>query len=180
MVLKMITIGSHEKSINGKPILKKGFDVSIDSTKKLDNQVHAKTFNNGVNLTTKDSLQNFINNLANNDNSLFQLLKHENQRISGSGLEDYNYHRLRPRVITTTVCRMKKPNSQIKKQLKKDLDKFIIKPIYSKKSKKKITKKKRKNMKSRKTKKNRKSIKKRRRKYSLKRNSRSRSKSYSK
>ena len=78
MVLKIITSGSQEKYLNGVPIIDKHLDVKIDSQKKKVSAT-IQDFGNVYHIT--DSLQSFIDNLNQNNDSIFKFLEKEQYRL---------------------------------------------------------------------------------------------------
>ena len=82
MVLKIISQGSHQKIVNGKPLVNKKFNVGIDSTKMPHRQVYAQVLDDNQHFETQDSLSNFMNNLRQNNNSLFDLMKNDKNKLN--------------------------------------------------------------------------------------------------
>jgi hypothetical protein len=106
MVLKLVTVGSQEKYLNGDPIIDKHFNVKIDSQKKPKKQVSATIIDSGNIYQTSDSLQSFINNLNQDNDSLFEFL----------GKEQYRLKHTLP--LINIKCK-NKPKNKPKKSLKK-------------------------------------------------------------
>ena len=77
MPLKILSSGRHTKNINGENVMDKKFGIDIDTERDDSQQVNAMV-NQGENkYALQDSLQNFLQKMSNNDNSLFKLLKKE-------------------------------------------------------------------------------------------------------
>ena len=81
MPLKLITQGSEYKSINGNSLVENKYKVSIYSIKKKKNQVESFIETKGSKFKTNDSLQNFLDNIVKNNNSLFNYLSQEKFRV---------------------------------------------------------------------------------------------------
>tara|TARA_Y100000591_G_C21845453_1_gene708424 strand:- start:589 stop:1005 length:417 start_codon:yes stop_codon:yes gene_type:complete len=114
MVLKIVTVGSEEKYLNGEPIVDKHFNVKINSEKKPKKQVSATIMNSGNIYHTTDSLQSFINNLNKQDDSLFEFL----------GKEQYRLKHTLPLINNKYNCNIKcknKPKKSLKKLKNKNL-----------------------------------------------------------
>ena len=123
MVLKIVTVGSEEKYLNGEPIVDKHFNVKIDSEKKPKKQVSATIMNSGNIYHTTDSLQSFINNLNKQDDSLFEFLGKEQHRLKHT-IQHNN--KIKPR--KKTVKKIMKKILTLPKKLKKTR-KILKKPF---------------------------------------------------
>ena len=123
MVLKIVTVGSEEKYLNGEPIVDKHFNVKIDSEKKPKKQVSATIMNSGNIYHTTDSLQSFINNLNKQDDSLFEFLGKEQHRLKHT-IQHNN--KIKPR--KKTVKKIIKKILTLPKKLKKTR-KILKKPF---------------------------------------------------
>lgn len=79
MPILINTSGRHLQSVNGENVMDKKFGINIDSARNEDNQVMAVISDDGKKYAMQDSLQQFIKKMSNNDNSIFKLLKKEEQ-----------------------------------------------------------------------------------------------------
>ena len=77
MPLKILSSGRHTKNINGENVMDKKFGIDIDSERDNSQEVSAMVNQDGKKYALQDSLQNFLQKMSNNDNSLFKLLKKE-------------------------------------------------------------------------------------------------------
>lgn len=131
MVLKIVTVGSEEKYLNGEPIVDKHFNVKIDSEKKPKKQVSATIMNSGNIYHTTDSLQSFINNLNKKDDSLFEFLGKEQHRLKHT-IQHNNKIKPRKKTVKKILTLPKK-----RKITRKILKKQLSRKIKQKKPKKK-------------------------------------------
>jgi hypothetical protein len=129
MVFKIKTSGLHTKSVNGKQVINKQFDVGLDSTKEENQQVKATIVNDDKKYGTTDSLQNFIDNLNKNENSIFQLLSKEK----------YNLNQVKDKI------KLKNKTKSDEKKPKRTLRKKITEFFDNKRRKISLKRKKRKN-----------------------------------
>lgn len=81
MPLKVISIGTEKKIINGNPVVNRNFNIDIDSQRNEDKQVNALIQDENIQFQMQDSLGNFLSRLNNNNNSLFTLLKKDERRV---------------------------------------------------------------------------------------------------
>jgi len=81
MPLKVISIGTEKKIINGNPVVNRNFNIDIDSQRNEDKQVNALIQDENIQYQMQDSLGNFLSRLNNNNNSLFTLLKKDERRV---------------------------------------------------------------------------------------------------
>ena len=77
MPLKILSSGRHTKNINGENVIDKKFGIDIDTKRDDSQQVNAMVNQDEKKYALQDSLQNFLQKMSNNDNSLFKLLKKE-------------------------------------------------------------------------------------------------------
>ena len=77
MPLKILSSGRHTKNINGENVMDKKFGIDIDTERDDSQQVNAMVNQDEKKYALQDSLQNFLQKMSNNDNSLFKLLKKE-------------------------------------------------------------------------------------------------------
>ena len=64
MVFKVVSTGAHNKLVNNIPVVRKSYNVDIDSTKQPLNQVNIEVEDNKDKYKTRDSLQIFMNKCA--------------------------------------------------------------------------------------------------------------------
>ena len=84
MPLKVLSIGTEKKIINGNPVVDRNFNIDIDSQRNTDKQVNALIEDKNIQYQMQDSLGNFLSRLNNNNNSLFTLLKKNERKVKRS------------------------------------------------------------------------------------------------
>lgn len=106
MSLKILSSGRHTKNINGENVMDKKFGIDIDSQRDNSQEVSAMVNLDGKKYALQDSLQNFLQKMSNNDNSLFKLLRKEELQSKNP-------------VAPISVCKKVKPSMTIVYKAKK-------------------------------------------------------------
>ena len=127
MSLKVLSIGTEKKIINGNPVVNRNFNIDIDSQRNKNKQVNALIQDENIQYQMQDSLGNFLSRLNNNNNSLFTLLKKDERIVK------------KPDFISNLKRKMRKRLKKTQKQSKqsKILSEAETKQIKQTKKKKK-------------------------------------------
>lgn len=80
MSLQVLTRGSHQQIVNGKNIVDKHYDVSLDTNRNKSKQVKALVVSNNKHYKFQDSLEHFLRKMSSNKSSLFDLLEKEKEK----------------------------------------------------------------------------------------------------
>ena len=82
MSLQVLSRGSHQQIVNGKNIVDKHYDVSLDTNRNKSKQVKALVISNNKHYKFQDSLEHFLRKMSSNKSSLFDLLEKEKQHAA--------------------------------------------------------------------------------------------------
>jgi hypothetical protein len=80
MSLQVLSRGSHQQIVNGKNIVDKHYDVSLDTNRNKSKQVKALVVSNNKHYKFQDSLEHFLQKMSSNKSSLFDLLEKEKEK----------------------------------------------------------------------------------------------------
>ena len=114
MPLKVLSIGTEKKIINGNPVVDRNFNIDIDSQRNTDKQVNALIEDKNIQYQMQDSLGNFLSRLNNNNNSLFTLLKKNERKVKRSDFLSNLKKKMRKKLKQT-----QKKNKLISRETKK-------------------------------------------------------------
>ena len=84
MSLQVLTRGSHQQIVNGKNIVDKHYDVSLDTNRNKSKQVKALVVSNNKHYKFQDSLEHFLRKMSSNKSSLFDLLEKEKEAAASN------------------------------------------------------------------------------------------------
>lgn len=82
MTVKIKKSGSYISKVNGIPLINNQYAVDINSDRKKNNQVIGVVNNNGIIERMHDSFQNYMNKMSSKNQSIFDLLKSEHNKIN--------------------------------------------------------------------------------------------------